>query len=452
MINSQNLINKICACISGGGLTALQTCQTNGALTILSNPVSSVASFANLPNAVTYAGRLIYVNDENRYYHAVDGYWFNNLTSEVFNYRPDIYAWGYNATGGLGDGTVVNRSSPVSVVGGFTDWCNVSAGYLHGLGVRTNGTAWAWGNGSCGRLGDNTSVNKSSPVSVVGGFTDWCQVSAGNAHSLGVRTNGTAWAWGPGTYGRLGDNSTVSRSSPVSVVGGFTDWSQVSAGGSHSLGIRRNGTTWAWGNGSCGRLGDGTTVAKSSPVSVVGGFTDWCQVSAGRGILGTHSLGVRTNGTAWAWGDGTCGRLGNNTIVNRSSPVSVVGGFTDWCQVSAGANHSLGVRQNGTAWAWGTAFCGVLGDNTIVSKSSPVSVVGGFTDWCQVSAGETHNLGLRTNGTLWAWGSNTQGRLGDNTITAKSSPVSIVGGLTGWCQISANLCSSMAIRQSRKGF
>ncbi len=222
---------------------------------------------------------------------------------------------------------------------------------------------------------------------------------------------------------------------------------------------KTNGTYWApfaqdfspafsWGCNTCGPLGDGTTVDKSSPVSVVGGFTDWCQVDAGH----NHSLGVRTNGTAWAWGQGTNGRLGDNTNVSKSSPVLVSGGFSDWCQVSVGYMQSIGVRQNGTAWAWGTAFCGVLGDNTIVSKSSPVSVVGGFTDWCQVSAGETHNLGLRTNGTLWAWGQGSTGRLGDNTITAKSSPVSIVGGLTGWCQISADLCSSMAIRQSRKGF
>jgi hypothetical protein len=107
------------------------------------------------------------------------------------------------------------------------------------LGVRQNGTAWAWGNGVCGRLGDGTIVSKSSPVSVVGGFTDWCQVSAGACHSLGLRTNGTAWAWGCNGVGALGTNDTACYSSPVSVVGGYTDWWDISAGSDFSLAIRK---------------------------------------------------------------------------------------------------------------------------------------------------------------------------------------------------------------------
>ena len=227
---------------------------------------------------------------------------------------------------------------------------------------------------------------------MVGGFTDWCQVSAGTFHSLGVRQNGTAWAWGSGNYGRLGDNTVVAKSSPVSVIGGFTDWCQVSGTSrGHSLGVRTNGTAWAWGDGGFGRLGDNTTVDKSSPVSVVGGFTNWCQISAGR----YSSLAIRTNGTAWGWGCNGNGVLGDNTTVNKSSPVSVIGGFTNWCQISAGFYHSLAVRTGGTAWAWGCNGYGRLGDNTTVPRSSPVSVIGGFTDWCQVSAGCQHSLGLR---------------------------------------------------------
>ena len=205
-----------------------------------------------------------------------------------------------------------------------------------------NNTAWSWGCNTYGRLGDNTVTNRSSPVSVVGGFCDWSQLSAGYRHSLGLRTNGTAWSWGENRYGRLGDNTTVSRSSPVSVVSGFDDWCQISAGACHSLGLRTNGTAWSWGSSFGGQLGDGTTVNKSSPVSVVGGFTDWCDISAGKYV----SLGVRTNGTAWAWGAGFSAQLGTGNTTNRSSPVSVVGGFTDWCQISGGGSrHSIALRS-----------------------------------------------------------------------------------------------------------
>ena len=445
MISSQPLINKICCALTTGGLTALQCCQAENALTLLCQPVFSVATFASLPNAVTYNGRMVYVDDENKYYYAVLGVWSDDFSSvpHVIN-AFNVYSWGIGCDGRLGNNAAVSRLSPVSVVGGFTDWCQVSAGDSHSLAVKTNGTAWAWGYNGSGRLGDNTTTNRSSPVSVIGGFTDWCQISGGIANSLAVRQNGTAWGWGCNGNGRLGDNTTTNKSSPVSVVGGFTDWSQVSSGfGGFSLAIRTNGTAWAWGLNSNGQLGTGDTTIRSSPGSVVGGFTDWCQVSAGS----IFSLAVRQNGTAWSWGLGTSGELGTNNVAAQcNSPVSVLGGFTDWCQISAGSAHSLAVRQNGTAWAWGLNTNGQLGDNTVVSKRSPISVVGGFTDWCQIGAGNKHSLAVRQSGTAWAWGCNATGQLGDNTTVDRSSPVSVVGGFTDWSRVSAGSSFSLALK------
>jgi alpha-tubulin suppressor-like RCC1 family protein len=178
------------------------------------------------------------------------------------------------------------------VRGGFVDWCQVSVGPYITLAVRTNGSLWAWGENICGRLGDGTTTNKSSPISVVGGFVDWCQVSAGYIHVAALRTNGSLWAWGSGANGVLGDGTTVAKCSPISVVGGFTDWCQVSAGDSHTSAVRTNGTLWTWGNNNDGKLGDGTTTNKLSPVAVVytsGYFTpSWCQVSVG----GEHTLAI----------------------------------------------------------------------------------------------------------------------------------------------------------------
>jgi alpha-tubulin suppressor-like RCC1 family protein len=355
----------------------------------------------------------------------------------------DAYAWGRNTRGEVGDTTTTNRSSPVSVVGGFTDWVQISAGGYHTAAVRANGTAWTWGRGLDGRLGNNSTADRSSPVSVVGGFTDWVQISAGFNSTAAVRANGTAWAWGRNNNGQLGDNSTTDRSSPVSVVGGFTDWVQISAGQIHTAAVRANGTAWAWGANGSGQLGDNTITARSSPVSVVGGFTDWVQISAG----GYRTAAVRANGTAWAWGRGSYGQLGNNSTADRSSPVSVVGGFTDWVQISAGFNSAAAVRANGTAWAWGANAFGQLGNNTTTSRSSPVLVVGGFTDWVQIAAGGSHAAAIRATGTAWAWGRNNIGQLGDNSATDRSSPVSVVGGFTDWVQISAGISHTAAIRR-----
>ena len=358
--------------------------------------------------------------------------------------KGQVWSWGSNGFAQLGDNTTTNRSSPVSTVGGFTNFCQVAAGQLHSQAVRQSGTAWGWGAGFTGRLGTNNEGFFTSPVSVVGGFCDWCQITAAQG-SLAVRQNGTAWGWGVNGDGQIGDNTTTNRSSPVSVVGGFTDWSQVSTGSFHSIGLRQNGTVWAWGFGR--GLGDNTTTNKSSPVSVVGGFTNWCQVKVGS----ENSFGIRQTGTLWGWGlNGGAGRLGvNNTTFAFSSPVSVVGGFTDWCQVGTVGPSGVAVRQNGTAWAWGYNNFGQLGDNTTTNRSSPVSVIGGFTDWCQVSAGEDSMIGIRQNGTAWTWGRNCRGELGTNDLVSRSSPVSVVGGFTDWCQASVGGYQNfvLAIRQ-----
>lgn len=351
---------------------------------------------------------------------------------------PALWAWGRNADGRLGLAVdIVNRSSPVTVVGGYIDWILISAGQGHSGGIRADGSAWFWGSNSYGKLGNNTAVTRSSPVSVVGDFK-WVHISAGGSHSSGIRSDGTMWSWGNNLDGGLGFNngaSNTARSSPVSVVGGFTDWIQVDAGGYfQTVALRANGTAWTWGRNSFGQLGTNDTTNRSSPVSVVGGFTDWVQVAAGR----LFTSGVRANGTIWSWGINFNGQLGLNSTNSVSSPSSLVGGFTDWIQVSVGSYHQGGIRANGTAWGWGYNANGQLGDGSIVQKSSPVSVVGGFNDWIQISAGEQHNLAIRANGTAWAWGLNNNGQLGNSTLyPSNTSPVSILGGFTDWVQVSA---------------
>jgi alpha-tubulin suppressor-like RCC1 family protein len=449
MIGVEDLIVKINTLIGSGSLTEDQVVRLSGAVNALENHgVSSVLTASDLPNPVTNKGRFIFIEREGRYVFSNGVSWDINSLIDVSG--VNLYAFGRNLDGIFGDNTTTDRSSPVTAAGQLTDWIQVSIGNQHSLGIRANGIAWSWGTNSFGQMGDSTTINKSSPVSVVGGFTNWIQVSAGLSHSLGLRANGTAWGWGLNTYGQLGDGTSTSRVSPVSVVGGFTDWTQVSAGFRHSVGVRANGTAWSWGNGTSGILGDGQTFYRSSPVSVVGSFTDWVQVSAGE----RHSLGTRANGTAWGWGYNGFGRLGDNSSTARSSPVSVVGGFTDWVQLSAGVYHSIGLRANGTAWAWGANSNGQLGDGTTsVNTASPVSVVGGFTDWVQLEAnvsgatiGAGFSQGIRANGTAWGWGNNTYGKLGDGTTIARSSPVSVIGGITNWILVSGNSTATMLLR------
>ncbi len=226
---TQDDINNFTSSNSVGCFLKLAA-QTYVDTTNRSISVATVDDLPDLSGNTIIPGTIFYVESLGVPVIAQVGCWSgldNRQLRSDFNTNL-IYAWGFPTSGRLGDNTTVSKSSPVLVAGGFNDWQAVSGTGSHALGIRSNGIAWAWGAGTSGELGDNTTVDKSSPVSVVGGFTDWCQVDAGHNHSLGVRTNGTAWAWGQGTNGRLGDNTNVSKSSPVLVSGGFSDWCQVS--------------------------------------------------------------------------------------------------------------------------------------------------------------------------------------------------------------------------------
>jgi alpha-tubulin suppressor-like RCC1 family protein len=415
---------------------------------LTTNRFMSVATYDDLPNLTTTplpSGSLIFVEEFNIMMMSVDTQWKG--IDERLPPPPAAYAWGSGYRGRLGDGVQENRSSPVTVVGGII-WTQVSAAKgggatagRHSLGLASTGIAYAWGDNYNGKLGDNTTTNRSSPVTVVGGITNWSQLSAGYQHSLGVTSTGITYAWGRGYQGQLGINSIGTRSSPVTVVGGITTWSQLSAG-DHTLGRTSDGIVYAWGIGANGLLGNNAATNRSSPVTVVGGITTWSQVSAS----GYLSLGRTSAGIAYAWGSGSFGKLGDNTTVNKSSPVTVVGGITNWSQVAAGGIHGLGLTSSGIAYAWGGNFSGRLGDNTTTSKSSPVTVVGGITNWTQLSGGGYFSLGLASTGIAYAWGASAYvGALGDNTTTNRSSPVTVVGGITNWSQLSAGGSHSLGI-------
>jgi len=445
--NADTIISQLQTLISTVGTSAeieeaVLLCVAVSLLT--NNRENSVATIGDLP-ATASPGSIYLVDSEGLpYIRRINGTWTIIDPTLHPKQLENAWTWGIGTSGQLGDNSGVNKSSPVSVVGGFTDWVQIVGGGNHTAASRANGTAWAWGSNSFGQLGDNSTSGRISPVSIVGGFTDWVQISAaiGGNHTAALRANGTVWAWGLNTGGQLGDNTTINKSSPVSVIGGFTDWVQISTGGNQTAALRANGTAWAWGSNNSGQLGDNTTINKSSPVSVIGGFTDWVQISASN----LHIASVRANGTAWAWGNNASGRIGDNTTANKSSPVSVVGGFTDWVQIVGGGQHTAALRANGTAWTWGRNQYAQLGDNTILNRSSPVSVVGGFTDWAQIGAGDNFTAALRANGTAWTWGRNNEGQLGDNTTDNKSSPVSVVGGFTDWVQVTGGNNHVAAIR------
>ena len=441
----------------------------------------------------------------------------------------NLWVWGDNSYGQLGDNSTTKRSSPVQTIARGSNWSQVDVGWLNTAAIKTDGTLWLWGDNSQGQLGDNTLVRKSSPVQTVAGGTNWKQVSCSKirSHTAAIKTDGTLWTWGSNYDGQLGDNTRTKRSSPVQTVAGGTNWKQVSVG-SQTAAIKTDGTLWVWGGNSQGELawiGGGSPATSgdpgTSPVTVSGNksgastfFTsnttgvsvgmsvytsstavNWTTVSAistnvsitftpiSAGTwTGTISLGVgaikpaaaisdstrnvsspvqtiaygtnwknvscgvitcaatKTDGTLWTWGINDFAQLGDNTTTKRSSPVQTIAGGTNWKQVSTNRANTAAIKTDGTLWTWGYNAGGQLGDNTITTRSSPVQTVAYGTNWKNVSSGYSvggATAAMKTDGTLWTWGYNVYGELGDNTLVRKSSPVQTVAFGTNWKQVSS---------------
>jgi len=195
------------------------------------------------------------------------------------------------------------------------------------------------------------------------------------------------WAWGFNNFGQVGNSSYNNVSSPVQ-IGALTNWYQVSCGTSHTVSVKTDNTIWSWGRSNSGQLGQNNTNTLTSPVQL-GALTNWEQVSAGL----AQTVSVKTNGTLWSWGSNNNGQLGDGTTANKSSPVQI-GALTTWENSQTGlGSHCSSIKSDGTLWVWGANGSGALGDNTVDGKSSPIQV-GSLTSWIDVGAGNNQTVAI----------------------------------------------------------
>lgn len=359
---------------------------------------------------------------------------------------PGLWLWGGGST--LGTNSTTSQSSPVQTISGGTNWRSVDLGTTMVAAIKTDGTLWQWGVKANGSIGDNTSTtNISSPVQTVSGGTNWKSVSNGDQTVAAIKTDGTLWMWGRATYGRLGNNSTINRSSPVQTISGGTNWKSVSAGegtSAHAAAIKTDGTLWLWGRGLTGALGTNSTIDRSSPVQTISGGTNWKSVSA----ASCATAAIKTDGTLWLWGRAVEGQLGNNSTIAQSSPVQTISGGTNWKSIDVSYGRVAAIKTDGTLWLWGEARYGSLGNNrnALSNVSSPVQTVSGGTNWKSVSIRDT-TAAIKTDGSLWIWGRSVSGNLGTGTDPGNlSSPVQTISGGTNWRSVSTGTSSTAAIR------
>ena len=357
-----------------------------------------------------------------------------------------LWGWGQGESGILGNGAAQYYNCDPIQIGSETYWLGrdpedirkVKLAVAYSTGTITNeGKLYTWGSNEEGRLGNGDTTKTCSPGQV-GSLEDWGNIAGCGEAYVSVKTDGTLWAWGYGRDGTLGQGEdTSSVCSPIQ-IGSLTDWDRVYGSGNSCLSIKTDGTLWAWGRNATGQLGTGDIEHPNnkytSPVQI-GSLTNWDSISVG----GQNTAAVKTDGTLWGWGQGENGDLGKGNTTDYSSPVQI-GSLTDWSQTatpygSTTIGGGMAVKTDGTLWGWGTNGQGQIGVGNTTTYSSPVQI-GSLTDWKLVVVNQQASYAIKTDGTVWFWGSGLHGT-GAGDTTDYSSPVQI-GTDTSWQQIGSS--------------
>lgn len=342
-----------------------------------------------------------------------------------------IWSWGVASVGGLADGTWVSRSSPVQV-GSLTTWAYPSDGIIKTTASGQN-DLYIWGN-----VGYATGAgNFSSPVQI-GSVNEWKTSANGNDFSLGIKTNGTLWSWGYNGFGQLGLGDLNIRASPTQ-IGSATNWSKISAGTNHAAAINEDGDLYVWGSNQGGKLGVGDTTDRCAPIQV--GSESYLDIACG----GEHTASIRSNGTVWVWGAQQFGQFGVGDTTSRSSPVQTTS-YTDAVQIDVGSYHTV-FRRNSQA---GLMFAGLSqSSQSGTYRSSNVTtmteVLTSYT-FSHVSSGDNH-LGGIVGTSLYMWGTNSNGALGNGSSGSHATPAQVAGN---WLTVSAGKNNTFAVTTDNK--
>jgi alpha-tubulin suppressor-like RCC1 family protein len=363
-----------------------------------------------------------------------------------------VYCWGAGTFGQLGDNTATDSLIPIQTLdvtgmGPLTGVAAVAAGNGFSVALKNDGTVWCWGRNDVGQLGDNTGVQRDLPVQVTGaggvGFLSGISaIAAGTSHVVAVKNTGTIWCWGDNNAGQLGNNGVgLFQLAPVQVVGtggvGFLlDGVSVAAGQNHTVAVLADNTVRCWGGNNRGQLGDNTLVQKVFPVQVVGlGGVGVLNAIVAVGAGEKHVVALQSDNTVWCWGDNSAGQLGNNGVgLFQKTPVKTLdsGGMGDLAAitaVAAGQNHTIALQNDATVWCWGSNFSGQLGNNTNVDTVLPVktlsdSGVGDLSNVTAIGSSWWHTCAVANGSTIWCWGFNNAGQLGNNSAVDSWLPVS----------------------------
>jgi alpha-tubulin suppressor-like RCC1 family protein len=335
-----------------------------------------------------------------------------------------LWAWGDNSSGQLGNSSTTDITTPTQI-GTDSDWQVVTAGYGFSIAIKEDGTLWAWGVNDYNQLGDNTQTTRTAPIQI-STDTTWLSVVAGNQHALALKSDGTLWAWGRNdNYGQVGQDTTTATYPIPTQIGTDMTWIKIATAYDTNMAIKTDGTLWAWGRNDKYQLGVGTDEGNFSRLPIQVDGNNWIDVDTNY----DHTLALRADGVLWSWGDNSSGQLGHSAT-DTSTPHNV-GTDNDWIALEVGYQSSYAITSDGNFYSWGNSSTDRLGNDTagadITADRTAPEQTFVTNGWKQVRAGSNYALAIDEEGTIYTWGSENDGRLGNsNSSSTKYSEQSVV--------------------------
>ena len=339
----------------------------------------------------------------------------------------DLYCWGKNGSGQVGNGSKEDQTAPVKVL---ENVASVSLSEYHSAAVTKSGDLYCWGDNRSGQVGNGSKEDQTAPVKVL---ENVISVSLGWYHSAAVTKSGDLYCWGNNYDGQVGNGSNgygEYKATPVKVL---ENVSSVSLGNDCSAAVTKSGDLYCWGDNSSGYAGNGSNVKQTTPVKVL---ENVASVSLGK-IL--HSAAVTKSGDLYCWGSNSEGQVGNGSNVNQTTPVKVL---ENVASVSLGWTHSAAVTKSGDLYCWGMNYDGQVGNGSKEDQTTPIKVL---ENVASVSLGSYHSAAVTKSGDLYCWGMNHDGQVGNGSKEDQRTPVKVLENVSS---VSLEIQYSAAVTKS----
>jgi len=342
---------------------------------------------------------------------AVSGPWLQVAASDhtcAINTGHSLYCWGENGNGQTGNGVAGGTQLPLRRVGAAGAWSSVAAGTSHTCGITTAKNLYCWGNNGNGQIGNGVAGGNQLPLYRVGGVGVWTRVAAGNTHSCGITTAMNLYCWGNNTFGQVGYGAPAGNQLPLFRVGGTGIWNNIVAGSFHTCGITTAKNLYCWGSNTYAQIGDGDDNENQRPLARIGGVGVWSSIAAGA----QHTCGITTAKNLYCWGYNAYGQTGTGSSGPDQTVLLRVGAAGVWSSVTGGGNHTCGITTAKNLYCWGYNAAGQTGTGATSEKQLSLHRVGAAGVWNGVAGGVNHTAGITTAKNLYTWGYNFSGQIG----------------------------------------